>query len=135
MSRETKTTRTRRTPIHGRRSVLDVQGKDPNYVYRIVNDTGDRIQQFMDQGYEIVSDNSIQVGDRRIANPTKEGSPIQISVGSGLKAFLMRQRKEFYDEDQQAKADYVDRTEGALKADAKKAADFGKVEVDNTNTR
>lgn len=123
-------TKPRRTPIGGTRNVLTMNGGDTeNFSYRIVNDTGDRVAMFQNSGYEIVCDDSIQVGDRRIANPTKEGSPIQVSVGGGMKAYLMRQKKEFYQEDQATKQQQVDKTEGAIKAQAKKAADYGKLEV------
>ena len=47
--------RVRRIPLSGR-NVLTVQGKDPNYAYRIVNDEEDRIARFQDAGYELVAD-------------------------------------------------------------------------------
>lgn len=124
--------RVRRTNINGKRNILTVEGKDSDFEYRIVNDTGDRISQFEAQGYEIVADKNVKVGDRRVANPTAEGSPIRISVGGGVQAYLMRIKKEFYEEDKAAKAAYVDRTEQATKADARKSADFGKFEVDKS---
>ena len=124
------TAKPKRTPIGGRRNVLTVVGGDTeNFEYRIVNDTGDRVAMFQSHGYEIVSDDKIQVGDRRISNPTKEGSPVRVSVGGGTQAYLMRQKKEFYQEDQATKQKTVDNTEGAIKAQAKKAADYGKLEV------
>ena len=39
--------RPKRTPI-GSRNVLTVSGKDPDFVYRIVNDVGDRIAMFQE---------------------------------------------------------------------------------------
>jgi len=124
------TAKPKRTPIGGSRNVLTVAGGDTeNYEYRIVNDTGDRVSMFQSHGYEIVSDDNIMVGDRRIANPTKEGSPVRVSVGGGMQAYLMRQKKEFYQEDQSTKQKTVDNTEGAIKAQAKKSADYGKLEV------
>lgn len=129
MTQETLATKRkpRRTGINKTRSVLTVEGKDPAFEYRIVNDTGDRVAQFEDRGYEVVSDNNIKVGDRRIANPTKEGSPIQISVGGGQKAFLMRIKKEWALEDRKAKDAIVDEQEKGMLAEAKQAADYGKV--------
>ena len=131
MTQETLATKrkSRRTGINKTRNVLTVEGKDPDYEYRIVNDTGDRISQFEERGYEIVSDSNIRVGDRRIANPTKEGSPIQISVGGGQKAFLMRLKKEFYEEDRKAKDALIDEQEKGMLAEAKQIADYGKVTV------
>jgi len=122
------TERVRRTPVaDGGRNILRVSGKKGDYEYRIVNDVGDRIADFESRGYEIVCDNDVRVGDRRIANPTKEGSPVKVSVGGGVQAYLMRQKKEFYDEDQRDKQAYVDKSEEAMKADAREKADYGKI--------
>ena len=119
----------RRTSISGTRNVLTVSGKEPGYEYRIVNDDGDRISQFEEMGYEIVKDKNITVGDRRIANPTKEGSPVQVSVGGGTKAYVMRIKKEWYDEDQAAKAKHVDDIEKGTLKEAREATDYGKVSI------
>jgi hypothetical protein len=125
-----RVTRPKRTPISGRRNVLTLKGGDTeNFEYRIVNDTGDRIALFEAQGYEIVTDPDIVIGDRRISNPTKEGSPVKVSVGGGVQAYLMRQKKEYYKEDQSAKQAHVDETEGSIKSQAKRSADFGKLEI------
>lgn len=124
-----QSSRPRRTPINGSRNVLTATGKEPGFQYRFVNDEGDRVQQFIEQGYEIVTDPNIQVGDRRVANPTKEGSPVQTSVGGGTKAFLMRIKDEFYQEDQQAKQAHVDATVAGLKQDAKNGSDYGKLTI------
>lgn len=131
MTQETLATKRkpRRIGINKTRSVLTVEGKDPSFEYRIVNDTGDRVSQFEERGYEVVSDTNIKVGDRRIANPTKEGSPIQISVGGGQKAFLMRIKKEWALEDRKAKDAIVDEQEKGMLAEAKQIADYGKVTV------
>ena len=124
-----KIERVRRTPINGTRSILGVQGKDPNFVYRIVNDDGDRVAQFEERGYEVVTDKSIKVGDRRIANPTQEGTPVQVSVGGGVKGVVMRIRKDWYDEDQSAKQATVDEQERAMRKEAASASDYGSLKV------
>jgi len=123
----------RRTNISSTRNVLTVEGKDPDFEYRIVNDAGDRVAQFEERGYEVVTDNNIRVGDRRIANPTKEGSPVQISVGGGQKAYLMRIKKEWAIEDRKAKDRLVDETEKSMLRDTKEAADYGKISVTSDN--
>ena len=76
-----KAERVRRSSINGTRNKLNVRGKEPGYVYRIVNDIDDRIQSFQEMGYEIVTDNTVTVGDKRISNVSQEGSPVQVSVG------------------------------------------------------
>lgn len=124
-----KTERVRRSSVNGGRNVLRVEGKDPDFEYRVVNDTGDRIAQFEARGYEIVSDKTVKVGDRRVANPTAEGSPVQVSVGGGQKAYLMRIKKEWYEEDQKAKQETITETEQAMKRDSAKNADYGKIQI------
>ena len=119
----------RRLSINGTRNVLTVSGKDPGFESRVVNDDGDRVSQFEDMGYEVVKDSSIKVGDRRIANPTKEGSPVQISVGGGQKAYLMRIRKDWYEEAQEDKAKQVDEMEKGMLKDTKNSADYGNITI------
>ena len=106
-----------REPV-GQRNRLKVRGQDPNYVYRWVVDydgTGDRINEFKEAGYEVVPKGTHKVGDARVHVPSAEGSSEVLSVGGGQKAVLMRQKKEWYDEDQQAKAKRVEDSEKALK--------------------
>lgn len=119
--------RVRRTPV-GVRNVLTVNGKDPAYEYRIVNDTGDRVEQFKAAGYDVVSASDVTVGDRRINAATAEGTAAQVSVGDGVKAVVMRIKKEWYEEDQAAKMRSVDETEATTKSDALKG-NYGKLEI------
>lgn len=119
--------RVKRTPV-GIRNVLTVSGKDPAFEYRIVNDTGDRIQKFLDAGYEIVQAKDVKVGDKRVNAATPEGSQAQVSVGQGDKAFVMRIRKDWYEEDQQAKQQEVDNTEASTRAKALDGT-YGKLEI------
>lgn len=124
-----RTERKTRVTINGTRNILGVDGKDPAYEYRIVNDSGDRISQFEARGYEIVSDKTIKVGERRVANPTAEGTPVQVSVGGGQKAYVMRIKREWAIEDAEAKQQIVNETEAAMKQDASKIADYGKIQI------
>lgn len=119
--------RVRRTPV-GVRNVLTVGGKDPAYEYRIVNDTGDRVEQFKSAGYEVVSAKDVTVGDRRVNAASAEGSSATVSVGGGSKAVVMRIKKEWYEEDQVRKQSDVDQTEAATKADALKGT-YGKLDI------
>ncbi len=121
--------RVRRTPV-GVRNVLTVGGKDPNYEYRIVNDEGDRVEQFKAAGYDVVSASDVTIGDRRINKASAEGSIAQVSVGGGLKAVVMRIKKEWYLEDQAAKMEHISQTEAATKLEALKGSDYGKFTVD-----
>lgn len=119
----------RRNSINGTRNVLNITGKEPGFSYRVVNDVGDRIEQMKAIGYEIVEDSKVQVGDRRIANPTKEGSPVKVSVGGGLQGYVMRIPQEWKDEDQAKKDAHVDNIERGLIREAKEQSDYGKITV------
>jgi hypothetical protein len=120
--------RVRRTTI-GTRNVLTVTGKEPGYEYRFVNDTSDRVQAFLDNGWEIVEDKSVRIGDKRLGAPSgSEGTAAVASVGQGMKSYVLRIPEEFYKEDQAAKQAYVDATEAATK---EKALDgtYGKLDI------
>ena len=119
--------RTRRTPIEGR-NILTVSGKEEGYVYRFVNDTGDRVQAFADNGWEKVSAKNVRVGDKRLGNPGTEGSDATASVGQGMKAYVMRIRKDWYEEDQAAKQAAVNATEEATRQQALDGT-YGKLDV------
>lgn len=109
--------RVKRAPV-GRRNVLKVSGQDPDFVYRIVNDEGGRVDEFLAAGYEFVEKDTVKIGDARVGNPSAEGTHAQAHVGGGKKAFLMRIKKEWYEEDQAAKQAHVDATEAATKEKA-----------------
>jgi len=120
--------RVRRTPV-GVRNVLTVAGKDPAYEYRILNDTGDRVQQFLDAGYEIVKASDVRVGDKRVNKASAEGSVAQVSVGGGMKGMVVRIKREWYNEDQDAKIRNVAETEAATKQTAIKGSDYGEIKI------
>ena len=124
-----ETARTRRSPINGVRNKLNVRGQEPGYVYRIVNDIEDRVQSLQEMGYEIVTDKGVTVGDKRIANPTQEGSPVKVSVGQGVQGYVMRQKQEWFDEDQKAKNARNDELEAQMKREAKDAGFYGKLQI------
>ena len=120
--------RAKRTPV-GTRNVLTVNGKEDGYVYRIVNDSGDRVAQFRDAGYEIVEASSVRVGDKRVNAATPEGSQAQVAVGGGAKAFVMRIKQEWHTEDQLAKQAQVNALEQSIKQKAAGAGDYGSVSI------
>lgn len=119
--------RVKRTPVT-ERQILTVKGKEPGYQYRIVNDVGDRIAQFQEMGYELVDDKDVRVGDRRIQQVKAEGTKAQVSVGQGIKAFVMRQKQEWFDEDQAAKQERVNQLEQSTKNQATSGT-YGKLEI------
>lgn len=119
----------RRTSINGRRNVLTVKGKEPGFEYRWVNDVDSRIEEYRESGWEVVSDKNVKVGDKRVNNPTSEGSPVTKSVGGGVTAFLMRIKSEWFKEDQDLKQAEIDKIEASLKAEAQRQSDYGKIDL------
>lgn len=106
-----------RQPV-GFRNRLSVQGKDPDYEYRWVVDydgTGDRISHFEQAGYEKVPAGTHRVGNARVDVGQAIGSIESMKVGNNQTAYLMRQKREWYDEDQKAKRQALDASEQALK--------------------
>lgn len=123
---KTPATRVRRNPVEGKNK-LKVKGEDPNYVYRIVNVTDDRVNDFLDAGWELDTDERIRVGDSRIDDNSALGKVRLISVGQGQKAVLMKIKKEWYLEDQEEKQKYVDKLEAAQRPDPD--GQYGKIEI------
>ena len=120
--------RVTRTPV-SQRNILTVKGKDPNYEYRIVNDVEDRITQFHEAGYEVVQNDSVDVGDRRASNGTSIGSAKVLSVGQGTKAVVMRIKKEWYEEDQREKHRKIAATEASIKDPSQNGGDYGSTNI------
>lgn len=113
-----KSARVQRKPLFQRGPQAISGDKNPEYVYRFVNDTGSRIQNFKEAGYEIVQDNELTVGDARVSDPSNLGSAKRVISNDGTTSYLMRIKKEYYQEDQSAKQALVDEQESAMKQEA-----------------
>ena len=109
------TKRVTRKPLHSRGPQSVSGEKDPNFHYRFVNDTGSRIQNFKEAGYELVVDQDLVVGDSNAVDITGLGSSKRVVSNDGTVSYLMRTKKEFFDEDQQAKAKRIDDLEASTK--------------------
>lgn len=117
----------KRVPITGKQP-LAVRGKEPGYMYRVVNDVDDRILEMQDAGYEVVRGGDATVGDKRVDRATEPGTVKQFSVGGGTKAVLMRIPEEWYHEDQEAKMSRLKSLEDSTKKDALNG-NYGKLDV------
>ena len=121
--------RTKRAPVNGR-NVLTVQNKEPGYSYRFVNDLGGRVDEFLARGYEIVEDKDVQIGDRRVSAPSGLGSKASAVVDKqGTRALVMRQREEWYLEDQAEKAKAIAETEQSMEQQALSSNEYGKLDI------
>ena len=126
---EAQSGRVKRTPINGR-NVLTVSNKEAGYEYRFVNDVGDRIETFKDNGWELVEASDVRIGDKRVSAANSLGTKAQASVSKdGTKAFVMRIKKDWYDEDQSNKARSIAEQESGMKQSALSSGDYGKIEI------
>lgn len=92
--------------------------KDPEFVYRFVNDTGSRIDNLKQAGYDIVTDEDLIVGDSRVTDPNQHSSAKRVVSKDGTVSYLMKQKKEWYEEDQASKQAHNDEIEAAMKQQA-----------------
>ncbi len=128
-------TRPERIPVSGQRDILTVRGKDPAYEYRFVKDeheAGQRILRFLDAGYSLVlSDEGIIVGQNHVYKSENVGSLIRAPAGKEGFLYLMKQRKEFYEEDQTVKQEQILDTEKQMTTPNKDAGQYGSVSISN----
>jgi hypothetical protein len=99
---ETPSARPVRIPV-GQRPKLAVVGKDPRYVYRWVNDYTGRINDFKLGGWELCTNDEVDVGNFRAEEASAVGSLASTVVDAtmGTRAYVMKILKEWFDEDQQ----------------------------------
>ena len=107
--------RPKRQPV-GLRNRLTVADQDPNYVYRWVNanaDGGDRPAILQEYGYEYVQKSQSLRANVRVSDAGPLGAFETTPGGGGDTLVLMRQHKDYYNEDQAAKQERVDLTDRA----------------------
>lgn len=104
--------RPKRVPL-GNRNVLSFGKKDPNYIYRVVNDLDGRLETFASAGWEVVK-GSEKLGDQYAGNTSAPGSAVTKPVGHGIVGVLMRKRRDWYEEDYAEKQKVNDATEEGL---------------------
>jgi hypothetical protein len=83
-------------------------------MYRVVNDVPGRLAMFQQAGYEFDTTAS-RVVDKGIAEGEAIDTRKIVNSGAGVKSYLMRIPKEFYDEDQARKIEAVKRSEDQMK--------------------
>lgn len=102
-----------RIPIGAKRDVLSVDDVPKGYIDRWVNDTPGRIQKFKDAGYEHVESGSD--GASGVDSTDSVQGVVSRDVGKGVTAYRMRQRLDYYTEDQAEKQRNVDSTEESMR--------------------
>ena len=110
-------TRKRRNVFNGTEAKLNVQSQIPGYHLHVLTDVGGRIQAAMDSGYEFVRPDEVGgVSENVVSRNGDLGERIRFLVnpraeGSEQYGYLMKQRLEWYEEDQaelQAKNNLID---------------------------
>lgn len=129
MTREsTKSARVARKPLTQRGPQAIAGDKNPEFEYRFVNDTGSRIQNFKAAGYEFVTGDDLIVGDNRVSDAADLGSAKRVISNDGTTSYLMRIKKDWYEEDQASKAAAIKEQEAAMKQEASTGM-YGKLNI------
>lgn len=121
-----------RIPVSDNRDILTVKGKDDGYVYRWVVDIDNRIQRFQDGGYDFVDRDSIGlIGVPSVNQAQNDGKTVMKQTGGGNTSYLMKIKREWYEEDQLNKTRKINESESAMKRKLNSGEDgqYGKVEI------
>jgi len=120
----------------GLRPKLALIGKDPNYEYRIVNDTPGRISMFKHSGWELVSNDEVDTGNYRAEEASEVGSLASYVVdgGTGQKAYVMKIKKEWYEAFMAEHEEEVKRTEDTLRPNTNDGG-YGEVRIDRSGRK
>lgn len=107
---------------------LAVFNKDPNYHYRWVNDEDGRIQFAEAAFYEFVSKGEISLGPVVTSGDASLGDKVCMLVGKTkfgqpLHAYLMKVKREYYEEDKDALAQLANQNDAAIR-EGNKGEDF-----------
>lgn len=122
-----------RVPVSGMRDIMTVLNKEEGYEYRWINDTADngsQIYKYKRGGWELAPlqtpEGELTVGEEAVFRKEGKEDIVRLHVGEGKFAYLMRIKQEWYDEDQQAKADAIDEVEATIKRTGSSTGDdFG----------
>jgi hypothetical protein len=120
----------------GLRPKLAIIGKNDNYEYRIVNDTPGRISMFKSGGWELCTNDEVDTGTYRAEEASEVGSLAYFIVdgGTGLKAYVMKIRKDWYKEFMAEHEAEVRSTEESLRPN-KNDGGYGDFNIDRSGKR
>lgn len=117
---KSKQERKKRVPLGAQRIKGIVANQDPKFHYHWISDSPGRIGRALDGGYTLVPKEGVDVGTAGDANANLGSMVSQYAgrdeSGQPYNRYLMRIRKEWYDEDQASKQAEVDNTDRAIRA-------------------
>ena len=131
-----------RVPIGRHRELLTVFGQDPNFYYRWVKDideNGSRILEYRRAGYEPVHADEVTVGEDKIDRSSSDRGTVRMAY-KGETLFLLKQPKEYRDDDVARLHAEVDETEAQIlnpridPTDDDPSRQYGKVAVNESTT-
>ncbi len=120
----------------GLRPKLALIGKDPNYEYRIVNDTPGRIAMFKHGGWELVTNDEVDTGSFRAEEASDVGSLASYIVdgGTGLKAYVLKIKKEWFESFMDEHEAEVRATEETLRPN-NNDGEYGSIKIDRSGRK
>ena len=112
-----KTVKMRKRIPLGEQHRLASVDRPVGYVDRWINDVDGRVFKARKAGYEFIDREGsiIKEKDERFQDPEWQNSAMSQPVGGGITAYLMRVKKEFYDEDQAEKQTKIDAQENQMR--------------------
>jgi len=125
-----------RIPMGSRRNLTSVNDTPEGYVDRWVNDIAGRITRIKQAGYEHVQ--AASVGDSSVDGTHSEDGVVSRDMGQGVTAYLMRQRREYFEEDQAEKQKIVDESEDSIRRnpnDNRNDGYYGSVSIGRPNSK
>lgn len=111
---EQRATRPRRPFVGDTRDAFEVQGKDPNFRYRIVNDERGRVQRMLEAGYVVDDDTNINLIAGNSGTEPGSAHTLTVDRKHGTKGILMKIPREWAEEDDKLRADRIARSEEAI---------------------
>ena len=133
-----------RPNIGGRKNFIPkIEGLDPNYVYRFIKDKsteivdkegkvtfrpGQRVMELEGVGWQFVKSNEVKIAETTAYETMNLGSIIRIPGGLDEYLYLMKIRREWYEEDQENKKKQILETERELGSFSEQQGGYGSVE-------
>lgn len=125
----------KRVPV-GLRPRIAVAGKDPNYEYRIVNDTPGNVALMKQFGWQVCTNDEVDTGNFRAEEASELGSLAYMIVdrGTGMKGYVMKISKDDYKEIQAAFEQENRALEDTLRPNYNDG-EYGKISIDRSGRR